>query len=228
MLSVFILLNLLQRVHSGGTPITECKSSTAPARPVPPPSACKDKDTAICTAVFAPFGADAADNADPSKPFLVNPYCLNASLKAQAEETCPSSCAVCCLTPAFKCSNAAGADCTPFTTSPDLCTNPQTAAAALERCPNTCGVCNRPGALGGCPDVVTNCAQLLPLLTCTNPYMQANCMTSCNITTSTTAGGSSSCMDSRANCAQMSPFCNVSPYSTVMSEQCRRTCGICR
>uniref|UniRef100_A0A0N4USB9 ShKT domain-containing protein n=1 Tax=Dracunculus medinensis TaxID=318479 RepID=A0A0N4USB9_DRAME len=94
----------------------------------------------------------------------------------------------------------------------DLCTNPQTAAAALERCPNRCGVCNR-------PDLVTNCAQLLLLLICTNPYMQANCMRSCNITTldllkyETTEGGSLSCMDSRANCAQMSPFCNVSPYS---------------
>ncbi|VDN54136.1 unnamed protein product [Dracunculus medinensis] len=151
--ALFLLfLNLLPRVHSGGADITECKSSTGPARPVPPPSACKDKDTAICTAVFAPLGDDLANNANPAQPFKVNPYCLNASLKANAEETCPSSCAVCCLTPAFKCNNAAGADCTPFTTLPELCTNPQTAPIALERCPSTCGLCNRPGALGGCPD----------------------------------------------------------------------------
>lgn len=79
--------------------------------------------------------------------------------------------------------SAPGAVCTPFTTFPDLCTNAQTAPTALEKCPGTCGLCNRPGALGGCPDMVTNCVQLLPLLTCTNAYMQVNCMRTCNITT---------------------------------------------
>ncbi|VDN50152.1 unnamed protein product [Dracunculus medinensis] len=240
---VLICFGLVQWIESGGVPLTEC-GSPAPIRPVPPPTACTDKDNVLCTAVFAPLGSDAAANANPANPFLVNPFCQNASLRANAVNLCPSSCAVCCLAPEFSCSNAAGADCTPFTTLPDLCTNPQTAPTALEKCPSTCGLCNRPGALGGCPNVAANCAQLLPLLTCTNAYMQANCMTTCNITTcickcfvlsfsrflfeNATTAAASSCMDTRANCAQMSSFCNISPYSTVMREQCRRTCGICR
>ncbi|VDN54138.1 unnamed protein product [Dracunculus medinensis] len=229
--ATLILFSLLQEVQSGvGVALTQCIPNAPPARPVPPPSACRDKDPTVCTAVFAPNGADAADNADPTKDFLVNAYCLNATLKANAEEICPSSCAVCCLAPEFKCGNAPGAVCTPFTTFPDLCTNAQTAPTALEKCPGTCGLCNRPGALGGCPDMVTNCVQLLPLLTCTNAYMQVNCMRTCNITTcisTTGAAGSSSCTDIRANCAQMSSYCNVPPYSTVMSQQCRRTCRLC-
>ncbi|VDN54353.1 unnamed protein product [Dracunculus medinensis] len=149
--AILILFSLLQEVQSGvGVALTQCIPNAGPARPVPPPSACRDKDPTVCTAVFAPNGADAADNADPTKDFLVNAYCLNATLKANAEEICPSSCAVCCLAPEFKCGNA-----------------------------------------------------------------------------TTGAAGSSSCTDIRANCAQMSSYCNVPPYSTVMSQQCRRTCRLC-
>ncbi|VDN60437.1 unnamed protein product [Dracunculus medinensis] len=232
MFGLLFVCYLIRVAESGAlsADITQCRgSAAAPFRPVPPPSACKNKDEALCIAVFNPLGSDAANNANPAMTYKVNANCLNATLSANALALCPSSCALCCMAPEFSCSNAAGADCTPFTVSPDLCTNSQTAAAALANCPNACGLCNQPGAGGRCPDAVTNCATLLPLLTCTNAYMQQNCMETCKITTClSTTGGASSCSDGRANCAQMASFCNVAPYSGVMREQCRRTCGICR
>ncbi|VDN53199.1 unnamed protein product [Dracunculus medinensis] len=233
MFALLFLLGILKEVESGGLALTKCLAAPAPAvaRPSPPPSACKDKDAVVCTAVFAPLGSDAANNANPANAYLVNANCQNATLVANAEALCPSSCAVCCLTPEFNCDNAQGADCAPFTLSPDLCTNPLTSAAALANCPKVCGLCNRPGAGGRCPDIVTNCAALLPLLTCQNAYMQQNCMTTCRITTclstTTSAGAASACSDSRANCAEMASLCNTPPYSTVMAEQCRRTCRLC-
>ncbi|VDN53202.1 unnamed protein product [Dracunculus medinensis] len=204
MFALLFLLSILKESESGGLALTKCLAAPAPAvaRPSPPPSACQDKDPILCTAVFAPL--------------------------ANAEALCPSSCAVCCLTPEFSCANVQGADCSPFTISPDLCTNPLTSATALANCPSTCGLCNRPGAGGRCPDTETNCAGLLPLLTCQNAYMQQNCMGTCRITTClSTTGAASACSDSRANCAEMASLCNTPPYSTVMAEQCRRTCRLC-
>lgn len=61
---VLICFGLVQWIKSGGVPLTEC-GSPAPIRPVPPPTACTDKDNVLCTAVFAPLGSDAAANANP-------------------------------------------------------------------------------------------------------------------------------------------------------------------
>lgn len=64
-----IFFSLVQGAESGlSANLDKCVNPASPAampRPLPPPTACKNKDPTICTAVFDPIGADAADNANP-------------------------------------------------------------------------------------------------------------------------------------------------------------------
>ncbi|VDN59529.1 unnamed protein product [Dracunculus medinensis] len=233
MLFLLVALLFVKKGESGeGMKLTKCldPNTGAIARPLPLPSACKDKDPVICNAIFSPRVPDIPNNAVATNDFYVSPNCVNATVMANAEALCPSSCAVCCLTPEFNCQNSA-ANCNAFMLSPDLCINPNTAAAALAGCPRACGLCNRPGANGQCPDTgVVNCGQLLATgLNCSNAFMTQNCMGTCRITTclSTTAAASA-CSDSRADCARLASYCNIPPYSTVMVDQCKRTCNLCR
>lgn len=152
MLFLLIVLIFVRKGESGGEGV-ELNKCLAPgggvARPLPPPSACKDKDPVICSAIFSPRVPDIPNNAVAlvlfenffsstssivwiiprfcfffqhsifdlnsiclnnkiycrTNPFYVNPNCQNVTVMANAEALCPSSCAVCCLTPEFNCRN---------------------------------------------------------------------------------------------------------------------------
>lgn len=69
MLFLLVVYIFVRRGESGeGVKLAKClaPSNAVPpiARPLPPPSACKDKDPVICSAIFSPRAPDMADNAD--------------------------------------------------------------------------------------------------------------------------------------------------------------------
>ncbi|VDN60922.1 unnamed protein product [Dracunculus medinensis] len=106
MLFLLIALIFVRKGESGeGVQLNKCLAPGGVARPLPPPSACKDKDPVICSAIFSPRVPDIPLNAVATNPFRVNPNCQNVTVMANAEALCPSSCAVCCLTPEFNCQN---------------------------------------------------------------------------------------------------------------------------
>ncbi|VDN51319.1 unnamed protein product [Dracunculus medinensis] len=181
MLALLLILAFLHNVDSIGVQLNRCLASSLPAvpRPWPHPSACKDKYPVICNSLFSPLPSDLTHNSIMTNPYLVNPNCQNSTLLAAAEMLCPSSCALCCLTPDYKCKNSAPS-CSAFSHKPEMCTDPQTAAEALNGCPATCGLCTKPGANGVCSDTPgAPCEELKPALSCYNKYMRQNCMRTC-------------------------------------------------
>uniref|UniRef100_A0A0N4UFZ8 ShKT domain-containing protein n=1 Tax=Dracunculus medinensis TaxID=318479 RepID=A0A0N4UFZ8_DRAME len=117
---------------------------------LPLPTACKDKDPTICTAIFAVRSGAVAPNSVATNPFLVNPNCQNVTVMVAAEALCPSSCAVCCLTPEFNCQNsttaAAGASaCSDSRANcaqmASFCNTPPYSAVMAQQCRRTCNLC---------------------------------------------------------------------------------------
>ncbi|VDN54088.1 unnamed protein product [Dracunculus medinensis] len=72
--------------------------------PSPLAHACRNNNEAFCTAVFDLLDLQA--NANPMTTYKVKESCQNANLKQEAIRTCPRSCAFCCLTPQYNCTNA--------------------------------------------------------------------------------------------------------------------------
>ncbi|VDN60587.1 unnamed protein product [Dracunculus medinensis] len=104
--------------------------------------------------------------------YKVHENCMKAELKRLAISMCPSTCAMCCLTKQFNCSDdpASAAACTNLTVA--MCNDANFQPIAIRKCPKRCGFCDRPASTTPsqrtCVDR-PNCAQFTHLCN-TPPY----------------------------------------------------------
>ena len=122
-----------------------------------------------------------------------------------------------------------------------LCTNPTYFALMTQQCPKTCDRCT---AVTSCVDLInpatgaSDCPSRATL--CNNPtyftVMTQQCPKTCGRCPSVappTTSAAQSCVDAInpstgvSDCAKNAALCNNPTYSTVMSQQCPKTCGRC-
>jgi hypothetical protein len=148
---------------------------------------------------------------------------------------CAKTCKICCETPEHACEDDSsyGIDCK---AQKSKCKDPVWAQIMTPACGQTCGLCNA----GSCKDAITGCASLKSL--CRDytyrTYMAQNCAKTCKACSNDSGPPQPppraqqqqqqpSCQDGAGNCANMANMCSNPSYQALMSQHCKKTCGLC-
>ncbi|KAF1753344.1 hypothetical protein GCK72_019900 [Caenorhabditis remanei] len=162
---------------------------------------------------------------------------VDQGMKQAAITNCPKTCGMCCLTPAYNCSNAQFPAFNCATVLQSQCTSSIWREKIAQNCPSVCGFCND----GGCVDGVTNCANDISI--CTNINMQSfvneYCKKTCARCPANPSGPSNPgnpgnpCItypaDTSTSCRAWAAngFCTNDFYKNVWRQYCATTCRIC-
>ncbi|CAO4381781.1 unnamed protein product [Caenorhabditis nigoni] len=158
---------------------------------------------------------------------------VDAGMKQAAIKNCPKTCGMCCLTPAYNCTNAQFPAMNCATVQPSQCLSPIWREKIAQNCPSVCGFCND----GGCVDGVTDCANDISI--CTNidmqPFVNEYCKKTCGRCSASPSNPSNpGCTtykpDSTSTCASWAAngFCVNDFYTKEQRKAyCATTCKIC-
>ncbi|UMM37863.1 hypothetical protein L5515_009497 [Caenorhabditis briggsae] len=158
---------------------------------------------------------------------------VDADMKKAAIKNCPKTCGMCCLTPAYNCTNAQFPAMNCATIQPSQCLSPIWREKIAQNCPSVCGFCND----GGCVDGVTDCANDISI--CTNidmqPFVNEYCKKTCGRCSASPSNPSNpGCTtykaDSASACASWAAngFCVNEFYTKEQRKAyCATTCKIC-
>ncbi|CAL2046196.1 unnamed protein product [Caenorhabditis brenneri] len=203
-------------------------------------TACANSVPDASCAVFYPeasagAGFPAPGNSAP-RPFKCystseNGGSVSADMKKVAITNCAKTCGLCCLTPAYNCSNAQFPSMNCDTILPSQCSSPIWREKIAQNCPSACGFCND----GGCVDGVTDCANDLSICTRVDmqPFVNEYCKKTCGRCSASPSNPSVPCKyngDSSTACAAWAAngYCTNPFYTDAQRKQyCATTCKIC-